>query len=568
MEAETVSNTQTAEDSRTAKALGAYYTENRVASFLVEWAIRSSTDRVLDPGFGQGVFLRAAWSKIKDMGGRAGAQVYGVEVDSRTYDAVVATLPQDLRDAVPNLILCDFFELTPAALPPISAVVGNPPFIRYQKFNGDARTRALDRARSNGVPLNRLSSSWAPFVAHSTAFLEKGGRLAMVVPLEIAHAGYARPVLDHLLDQFSHVELVTFRQKLFPTLGENTALLLADGKEGRCSHLVLKDLEGAASLPESLSGDGPRHSQSDTSPVITRLARGGRLPEQLLPPRARAHYDSLRASSQTRRMGDIADVGIGYVTGHNKFFHLSPSEAALWGIPSEYLRPAVRRGRALRGLRFTHEDWSELSHEGMVGFLLHIGAADANLPAPVLRYLESGEAMQVPSAYKCRTRTPWYAVPHVHMSDALLTYMSNASPRLAANLAGVVATNTLHLVRLKDEARISGEGLAALSRTSLVRLSAEIEGHALGGGLLKLEPSEADALLLPWPDGAVSSDLSALSIELDDLVRSGKDELARQVADREILIRGLGWSQSECALLNDACVHLQERRRPRRRVAA
>jgi len=33
--------------------------------------------------------------------------------------------------------------------------------------------------------------------------------------------------------------------------------------------------------------------------------------------------------------------------------------------------------------------------------------------------------------------------------------------------------------------------LAALWQTLLTRLSAEIEGHALGGGMLKIEPSEA-----------------------------------------------------------------------------
>jgi len=73
------------------------------------------------------------------------------------------------------------------------AVVGNPPFIRYQRFSGAARRRALERCRDHGVKLPELCSSWAPFVVHSAAMVKPSGRLAMVVPMEIAHAAYARP---------------------------------------------------------------------------------------------------------------------------------------------------------------------------------------------------------------------------------------------------------------------------------------------------------------------------------------------------------------------------------------
>ena len=39
--------------------------------------------------------------------------------------------------------------------------------------------------------------------------------------------------------------------------------------------------------------------------------------------------------------------------------------------------------------------------------------------------------------------------------------------------------------------------LTQIWETSFVRLSCEIEGHPLGGGMLKLEPREAARVLLP-----------------------------------------------------------------------
>ncbi|MBI3757757.1 MAG: hypothetical protein HY267_07260, partial [Deltaproteobacteria bacterium] len=41
------------------------------------------------------------------------------------------------------------------------------------------------------------------------------------------------------------------------------------------------------------------------------------------------------------RLGEAADIGIGYVTGCNDYFHLGPAEAESWGIPTSYLKPAV-----------------------------------------------------------------------------------------------------------------------------------------------------------------------------------------------------------------------------------
>jgi hypothetical protein len=65
-----------------AKALGAYYTDEEIANFLVTWAIRSQQDVVLDPSFGGGVFLRAAASRIRILGGTPSKQVAGVELVS------------------------------------------------------------------------------------------------------------------------------------------------------------------------------------------------------------------------------------------------------------------------------------------------------------------------------------------------------------------------------------------------------------------------------------------------------------------------------------------------------
>ena len=73
--------------------------------------------------------------------------------------------------------------------------------------------------------------------------------------------------------------------------------------------------------------------------------------------------------------------------------------------------------------------------------------------------------------------------------DLFLSYMSSGAPALVENQARCACTNAVHAVQLRK-----GASRTVLRRgwnNPLTALSCEIEGHPLGGGVLKLEPREA-----------------------------------------------------------------------------
>ncbi|RDI95248.1 hypothetical protein DV704_08020 [Meiothermus sp. QL-1] len=529
-----------------AKALGAYYTDAGVARFLVRWALRAPRETVADPAFGGGVFLAAASERLAGMGGDPRAQVFGVELDEEAHRRTAAWLRARFDLPPAHLRQGDFFDLEPPGQ--VDAVVGNPPFIRYQRFPG--LQKALAKA---GLRLSGRSSAWAPFLLRAVAWLRPGGRLAMVVPAEIAHAAYARPVLDHLSRSFEEIWLISFQKSLFPRLNQDTLLLLAEGRrpmpDGRAAAWLV-DLPDPAGL-EQLALPTPKAVR------VNLLALGGeaRLPLYWLSPEERELY--LRLAGPTAlRLGQVARVDIGYVTGHNRFFHLSPAEAAQQGIPQAFLRAALWRGRGLRGLRFTSADWQEAGQKGQAGFLLSI-PPEAPLPPAVAAYLEAGQAAQVHRAYQCRRRQPWYSLCPGGGPEAFLVYMGE--PRLVVNEARVLLSNSLYAVHPQG---LGARALAALWQSSLTQLSVELEGHALGGGMLKLEPREAERVVLPstarnrWEEGR----LEALADGLDRLLRQGKTQEAQALADSVILREGLGLSEEEVACLARARQKLRLRR--------
>jgi adenine-specific DNA-methyltransferase len=520
------------------KALGAFYTGEPVARWIVNWAVRSREDTLLDPSCGGGVFLRSAFQFLNS-DEIVSPRIWGIDIDGDALRAVAERVPNC------QLINASFFSIKPGDTPRFDAVVGNPPFIRYQSFNGSIRSLALNRAKENGAHLPQLSSSWAPFLVHAASFLKKGGRLGMVVPVELTHAQYAREVLRFLASKFSRIQLCIFRKKLFSDLSEDTGVLLCDGYESPCtwfSIAVLNDFQEA------------EEGQYLQRPVNLEAVLSGRtrITHYLLAPRVRSLYEGLSNSDQAVRLGAVADVGIGYVTGCNDYFHVSVSEARNWRLPSNMLKPAILSMDESVGVILRRVDWLRFCDSGRKAYLLAIPpSSEDKLPQSVRKYLEFGAKRGVPERFKCRIRQPWYSVPHVRVGNALLSYMSGHAPRLACNGPGLVAPNTLHVVRFEKGQR--PRPFIAGWYSSLTKLSCELEGHPLGGGMLKLEPSEAERVLIPLPH---RRDLPRLFSDLDALIRAKDEEAGSALVDRTVLRRELGLSGTECMELRAAAAEM------------
>ncbi len=85
--------------------------------------------------------------------------------------------------------------------------------------------------------------------------------------------------------------------------------------------------------------------------------------------------------------------------------------------------------------------------------------------------------------------------------DLFLTYMNADTVRLTTNKAGARHLNSVHGVYLNDEHRdLARELLPLASLNSVTLLSAELCGRSYGGGILKMEPKEADRWWMPSPD--------------------------------------------------------------------
>ena len=515
------------------KARGAFYTPAELTEFLARWAVRLPDDRVLEPSCGDGAFISAVTSRYADLGvAHLDSRFLGVEREAQEAVKARALAPGA------EIQTLDFFDLDPEAVVSVDAAIGNPPYIRYHGFTGDDRARALARTHAQGVELTRLASSWAHFVIHSAAFLKPDGRLALVLPAELLHADYSRPVRRFLLDRFSSVVVVAFDRMVFPDAQVDAVLLLASHDDDRGLRVIRVTDE--RSLPEL---DVTVVSESDGEPNPIRWSASVDAAAGAI------YYDALMQYAPVQ-LGEIAQVDIGFVSGANSFFVLSDEEADRWRLPRQVLTAAVRRPSDVRGLEVRQDE---------LRWLLDLTGKERVGPE-VAAYLAHGESIGVADGYKCRVRKPWYAVPlPKRRPDAFLPYMSHLGPRLIANGRRARNTNLLHGVALSETAP-PVRTLAVAMTSSLTLLSAEIEGRAYGGGVLKLETREAEKLLVPRITPASSKRLAEVFADTDAHVRGGDVRSAARIADATL---GLDHER-----LWDAYLSYRDRRLGRRRVRA
>lgn len=516
------------------KLLGAFYTPEDLASALVGWAYAGGPGRLLDPSFGDGVFLEAAAEYCREQGWGTEA-IVGVDV------APGALHGGSLRAGAERWVRItgDFLSLEPGHQVggTFRYVVGNPPYVRHHRLTGTQRTSAtavLDRLEAK---VSRRSNLWGYFVLHALRFLDHDGRLAFVLPRSAMDAEYAAPIREMIEQRFARVAWIELRERVFEGTDEVALVLLADSHGDRGSTVArLEDIQEL----------GPWIERWDAG----RLAASDDL-------HAEAEGLSLRLARQlsVRPLTDFATISIGRVTGGNEFFMHSRSSACARGFAEGELTPCVSATRHLSGARFTATDAKALVLGDERVHLLSVSAID-EASNGTREWLKRGEAV-IGSRFKCRSRTPWYRVPLGTVPDAFATCASPSGPALVLNEGGWRCTNTVHEVRWRD-GEASPRWAMVAAQTSFVQLQAELLGRSYGGGLLKVDPGHWKRILFP-----VMPCDQALMTEMDSLLRAGARDAARRRADQELMKHQAGAMAADAPMLCESLLgRLREWRLP------
>lgn len=546
------------------KLRGGYYTSTSVAEWLCAWAIRSPTDRVLEPSCGNGSFLEAATKRFIQLGASdasVASQLIGIEIIEAEADKARTRLRDMLSHRADNMVKTnDFFSWWQTTdQPTFDVVIGNPPFIRYQTFPEPHRSLAMALMVEQGLSPNRLTNIWVPFVVAAVASLRPGGRLALVLPAELLQVTYASQLRSFLTDRFERIDIVACNELFFEKAEQEVVLLLADGALVTASddNMCRVTMTEAHTVDE-ITNHSPAIVLADAQPKTIRHDNEKWL-KYFLSEREITFMRALRDSCATSNLSAHASVNVGVVTGKNEFFVLTSEQVKQLGLEG-FTSPLISRSAHLKGAQVGKADWTAMSIAGDRVHLLHLKPSNTKLSDALAKYIRFGEGREVHKGYKCSIREPWYAVPSIWTPDGFLFRQIYDFPRVVLNQAEATSTDTIHRLTCKSA---SPERVIANTYTWLTAASAEIEGRSYGGGVLELEPTEAERLLMP----ATLNGAMPLT-ECDQLMRAGRLDQVLEENARIVLRDHMGLSMQDCLILRDIWIKMRDRRNARKRSRA
>lgn len=527
------------------KLRGGYYTPLDLATFIAQWVKEIKPERVLEPSCGDGAFF-AALGKAR---GFENTNVLGFELEEQE----AAKAQQRARESgltAATVQNADFLEWAldqfVGGEEKFDAVVGNPPFIRYQYLPAQFQARAEQVFKQLNLRFTKHTNAWVPFILASMALLRPGGRLAMVVPAEIIHVMHAQSLRSYLGHECRRVVIIDPEELWFNDTLQGAVIVLAEkAQSGQPNEgLGILRVAGRDFLQRSPAEvfNAPQAMNGKTVE--------GKWTRALLDHDTRTLLDEIQQLPQVHRFNDIAQVDVGIVTGANKFFLVPDETVREYGL-EKWAHPMFGRSEHCRGVIYDARQHAENADKGNPTNFLWFRETDAQIDAAAQAYIQQGELQDLHTRYKCRIRKPWYTVPSVYTTEIGMLKRSHDTPRLILNRLGAYTTDTAYRIRSLG---VEAEKLVGCFINPLTALSAELEGRHYGGGVLELVPSEIERLLIPLPEN-VDLDLQAL------------DTAVRTLPIHELLVQqgvrvlgAMGVSSEQQACLFDGWQKLRDRR--------
>jgi len=540
------------------KLQGAYYTPQKLVDFLISWTINSKKCQLLEPSCGDGIFLKSAYQRFIEMGAsskNALSNITAIELDpiafNKTQEQINALSKTSQNEA--KLFNDDFFSIFQKKLfnKKFDSVIGNPPFIRYQNFDEKIRERALDLLKEFGFKGSKLTNIWMPFLVLSSVLLSKNGKLGMIIPAELLQVNYASDLREFLALHFTSITIFTFRKLVFPGIQQEIVLLLAE-KTSKNHGIKVIELNNIDDLPKNNFSLINKKGLTSINHTTDKWTQYFLTESEILLLR------KLKQNKSIRPLIDFAEVDVGIVTGRNEFFVVNNTIVKTNSL-KQYCIPIVGRTLHIKSINFTKNDWKENNKNEFNCNLLNFNNTTySKLNKKTQQYIIDGEKQNFHLGFKCRIRKSWYNVPSVWVPDAFMYRQINAHPRLILNESNATTTDTIHRVRINDD--IDKKSFVACYHNSLTFAFAEIMGRSYGGGVLELEPNEAEKLPIPY--FKLSSKFFS---ELTDLLRKENSmEQILEITDKTILIDKMRLSKSEVLKLRQIRKKLAERRLERR----
>lgn len=462
-------------------SLGQFFTPVPIAKLMTKWVSSVNPKSLLDPAVGPGIFARTAREVLPK------TRITCIDLDQAPLKLARTSMADD--DCL-EFINADFLTTD---LSQFDAILANPPYLRHQNLNYAFDMHA-EIGKRNGIRISRLSNLYVLFILEICRLLRDGGRASIIVPAEWMNANFGAAVKQYFHNNGFLKKLIYFSHDTlaFDDALTTAAILLIEKSPRKNESLDVIYVESAVEIEDvellmqgeitELTGATKEAIQWD---VLLTTQKWDRL-FAMGAHEIASHLITVDAIAKSRR---------GIATGANEFFHLRPSQTAIYGIQRKNQKICIGRAQDIKGLIFSEQDLAQLEDEDARTRLVSFGA---DLSSAEEKYLEDGISKKLNERYLLAARSPWYSMENREPAPIWAAVFGRANLRFVLNAAGASNLTTFHCLYPSGLNRKQVTALVALLNSAPVQERAMRHRRVYGGGLAKFEPK--DLLQLEVPD--------------------------------------------------------------------
>lgn len=434
---------------------GIYYTPQKLAQYLADPLINGKNMRVFDPAYGEGSLLLATELIFKSKN-KANSTLELFGCDIHPVNGLLTHLPKA------NLKQSDFFNVEDKSQ--FDVIISNPPYVRHQNQARDQ----INEYRKKHDSLKFLSNSsdlWAYFLIKSISHLKNNGSIGLILPWAFLQADYAQNIRNWLLNKFKKIKVLALNHPYFEaeSAQERVVIVWLFNKDHMTSKI---EFAFANDINNEISYRELKINEWNSNKVI-----GIDYNLDLL-------YNKLLFEFGFLKLGEIATIRIGIVTGANSFFIRNKEELSFLGFKNSHLVPIISLANELPIV--IKEGSSNLKR------LVCISEKDK---INYSKFIESGEILGFDKRSHSKQRKSWFSVSQGKVPDAFFPYRVGKIPYLVINKNSIQSTNSIHRIYFKGEITEIEKKWITISMLSIYgQLSIEINAKTYGRGMLKMEP--------------------------------------------------------------------------------
>lgn len=488
------------------RTFGQFFTPFEIAKFMSKWVLDSEKQEmeVLDPAAGFGVFPRAMTSFNK----RKKIHFDLWEIDGNIAKKLKDVVQEIKTEAV--IHQADF--LKNGWDKKYDGIIANPPYFKHHYINEKEKVFQEVCLRTY-FRFSIQTNIYCWFLIKAINLLDKGGRLAFIVPSEFFNANYGEKIKEYLKQcgVILHLISVNFEENVFDNALTTSVIILAEKSPQRHESInfyTVHDVKELVSVKDFLN----KHPKK-----TFKIA-------DLNPKTKWRNYfngDKDISSEELVSLSVFGKFSRGIATGANHYFTLSLPKVEKHKISKKCLRPCITKAVHAKDIYFSDKHFDKLKEQGKKVYLFD---GEKSQEQSCKNYIAFGEKQGVSQKYLTKNRDPWYALEKRDVAPIWATVFERNGLKFVWNDSSCINLTCFHAYYPTEVGKNYLDILFVYLYSNTAKKLFDREKREYGGGLGKFEPNDLNKAFVVDFRSLDKKQISILANLQRDFLKSDKNE--------------------------------------------